>query len=162
VVLALVAAAPVAAVQPTRTVFVRGPVAHFDAGDSGCDFAVTIYRSPGSTVTITDFSDGREVVKQHQMHATIVNDATGTTLVNNYEFRDVEWIDPTDGLIHGATSGQFADTFYPGDIGPFGVVDHLVSYFVTGQQAYVVDPNTFATLALTINGTITDACAALS
>src|SRR5258706_2029456 len=59
--LALLGAAPAAAAQPTRTVIVAGPVAHYPAG-TGCEFDVTVYRSPGSRTTITDFSDGNEML----------------------------------------------------------------------------------------------------
>jgi len=96
--IALVAAAPAAAAQPTRTVVPGQPVSHFPAG-SGCTFAVTAYQTPGSRVTITDFSDGTHVTDVHAMHRTIVNDATGATFGDNQEFHDVEWIDPTTGLL---------------------------------------------------------------
>lgn len=162
VMLALVVAAPAAAAEPTRTVnHITDLVQHFAAGD-GCPFDVTVQKTPGARVTITDFSDGREVVEAHSMHRTITSDTTGLSFVENIESRDVEWIDPTTGLVFGQTSGQFIDTFWPGDAGPYGIVDQNVSYSIVGHQTYVLDPNTYGTLAVTIKGTITDICAALS
>ena len=162
VVLALIVAAPAAAAQPTRTVnHITDLVQHFPAGD-GCPFDVTVHKTPGARVTVTDFSDGREVVEAHSMHRSITNDTTGITFVENIESRDVEWIDPATGLIQGETSGQFIDTFWPGDVGPYGVVGQNVSYAIIGSQTYTLDPNTFATLAVSIKGTITNICATIS
>jgi hypothetical protein len=162
-VLALVWAAPAAAAAPTRTVthFPADRVGHFPAG-TGCTFDVTVYSAPKGSVTVTDFSDGTEVYVVHAMFRTITSDVTGATFVENQEYRDAEWIDATSGLLRGETSGQFIDTFFPGDVGPYGVVDQVVSYSIIGSQTYVLDPNTYATLALNIKGTITNICAAIS
>jgi hypothetical protein len=161
--LALVSAAPAAAAQPTRTVtqFPANRVAHFPAGD-GCTFDATVLSIAPGHGTVTDFGDGREVYEVHAMKRAITSDVTGKTFVENQQYRDVEWIDPTSGLIFGQTSGQFIDTLYPGDMGPYGVVDQNVSYAIIGWQTYVLDPNTFATLSITIKGTITDICATIS
>ena len=163
VVLALVAAAPAAAAQPTRTVshFPADRVGHFPAG-TGCPFDVTVYSSPKGHGSVTDFSDGTEVYEVHAMFRTITNDATGATFVENQEYRDAEWIEATSGLLRGETTGQFIDTLWPGDVGPYGVVDQNVSYSIIGSQTYVLDPNTYAVLALHIKGTITNICAAIS
>jgi hypothetical protein len=162
-VLALVWAAPVAAAAPTRTVrhLPADRVGHFPAG-TGCMFDVTVYSDPKGSVTVTDFSDGTEVYVVHAMFRTITSDVTGATFVENQEYRDAEWIDAASGLLRGETSGQFIDTFFPGDVGPYGVVDQVVSYSIIGSQTYVLDPNTYATLALNIKGTITNICAAIS
>lgn len=163
VTLALVVAAPAAAAQPARTV-TRLPadrVGHFPAGD-GCTFDVTVYFSRPAQITVTDFSDGTEVYEVNSMHRAITNDVTGKQFVENQEYRDAEWIDPATGMIRGETSGQFIDTFWPGDVGPYGVVTENVSYAIIGQQTYVVDPTTFATLAVSVKGTITNICDAIS
>jgi len=161
--LALVVSAPASAAQPTRLVthFPADRVAHFAAGD-GCPFNVTVYSDPKGHGSVTDFSDGTEVYVVHAMFRTITNDATGATFVENQEYRDAEWVDATTGLIRGETSGQFIDTFWPGDVGPYGVVHQNVSYAIIGSQTYVLDPTTYATLSVTIKGTITDICAAIS
>ena len=161
--LALVLAAPAAAAAPTRTVthFPADRVGHFPAG-TGCTFDVTVYSDPMGRVTVTDFSDGTEVYVVHAMFRTITSDVTGATFVENQEYRDAEWIDATSGLLRGETGGQFIDTFWPGDVGPYGVVDQPVAFAIIGSQTYVLDPNTYATLALNIKGTITNICAAIS
>src|SRR4051794_35633041 len=106
VVLGLLVAAPAAAAQPTRTVahFSSGDrVEHFAAGD-GCPFDVTVYLISRAQISVTDFSDGREVVTVNSMHRTITSDTTGASFVDNRAYRDVEWTDPTSGLIRGETS----------------------------------------------------------
>ena len=159
--LALIAAAPAAAAQPTRTVTYVGLVAHYPAG-TGCDFDVTVYRSAGSRYTNTSFSDGRFVTENHAVHRTITNDATGATFVESSISHEVDRFDDA-GLIVGTISGQFIWQFYPGDVGPDGVVlDHLLALFIQGTATYVVDANTGATLKITIVGTTTDICAAIS
>ena len=158
--LALLGAAPAAAAQPTRTVIVAGPVAHYPAG-TGCEFDVTVYRSPGSRTTITDFSDGNEMLLNHATHRTITNDATGATFVEESISHEVDTF--PNGLITGTINGQFIWEFYPGDVGPDGVVlDHLLALYVQGVATYVVDGTTYATLEIHIVGTITDICAAIS
>jgi hypothetical protein len=160
VALAAIWAAPAAAAQPTRTVIVAGPVAHYPAG-TGCDFDVTVYRSPGSRTAITDFSDGSEMLINHATHRTITNDATGATFVEESISHEVDRFE--GGQIIGMINGQFIWQFYPGDVGPNGVVlDHLLALYIQGMATYVVDGTTFATLEITIRGTVTDICAALS
>ena len=143
------------------THFTGDRVAHFPAGD-GCTFDVTVYLSTRAHVTVTEFSDGRTVYQVHSMKRVITSDVTGKTFVEDQQYHDVEWIDPTTGLLLGKTGGQFIDTFFPGDVGPYGVVDQVVSYAIIGSQTYTLDPNTYATLALNIKGTITNICATIS
>lgn len=158
--LAILSAAPAAAAQPTRTVNDLAPVAHYPAG-SGCDFDVTAYRTPGSRGAITDFSDGREQIVSVQVARKVVNDATGASFVHNLIFLEVDRFD--GGLIHGSINGQFIWQFYPGDVGPDGVVlDHLLALYMVGRATYTVDATTGATLAIDFQGTMTDVCAAIS
>ena len=158
--LALVIAAPAAAAKPTRTVVVASPLTHYPAG-TGCDFDVTVYRPAGGWTAITDFSGGREMLINHVIKRTITNDATGSTFVEESISREVDRFE--NGQILGMISGQFIWQFYPGDVGPDGVVlDHLLALYIQGSATYVVDANTFATLAITLQGTATDICAARS
>ncbi len=161
--LALLTAAPAAAAQPTKTRIEFSPgVSHFPAG-TGCTFDVTTYRQAGARVTFTDFSDGTEVIEVHNMHRTIENDATHASISNNIEVREVDVLDAANGVIRGTATGQSIFQFAPGDVGPDGgTVDHVYAIEIIGKATYVVDATTFATLALTINGTYTDICAAIS
>jgi hypothetical protein len=159
-VLAVVWAAPAAAVQPTRTVISSVPFTHYPAG-TGCDFDVTVYRPQGGWVAFTDFSDGRETIIAHVIQRTITNDVTGATFVETSVSHEVDRFE--NGQILGMINGQFIWQFYPGDVGPDGaIVDHLLALYIQGSATYVVDGTTFATLAITIKGTMTDICAALS
>ena len=152
--LGLLTAAPAAAAQPTKTVIEYTTfVSHYPAG-TGCTFDVTAYRQPGARVTVKDFSDGTEVIESHNMHRTIVNDATGATFANNIEAHEVDRFDAADGVIRGSVNGQSIFTFAPGDVGPDGgTVDHTYSIAIFGTVSYVIDGTTFATLAITIQGT---------
>ena len=159
VALALVAASPAAAAQPTRTVHSPGPVSHYPAG-SGCEFDVTAYHT-GRTA-VTDFSDGREAIETHYIDYTIVNDANGKTFVTNLVHHEVDWYDDANNIA-GRSSGDTIFTFLPGDVGPDGaIVDRNFSIYIKGTTTYVIDGATFATLAITIQGTYTDICAAIS
>lgn len=160
VTLAIIVAAPAAAAQPARTVVVAGPFTHYPAG-TGCDFDVTVYRPRGGWTAITDFTDGREAVVNHVIERTITNDATGATFVEVSSSHEVDRFE--DGMIRGTISGQFILQFAPGDVGPDGgVLDHLLALYIQGKATYVIDGTTFATLAIDIEGTVTDICAALS
>jgi hypothetical protein len=162
VVLALIVAAPAAAAQPTRTVISLGPVTRLATAGTFCDFNVTIHRGPGS-LTVWDFSDGREALTGHMVGRTITNDATGATFVASTTAHEVDRFDADNALIRGEVTGQFIYEFLPGDVGPDGVVvDHLLELYIQGTATYVIDSNTSATLQITIEGTTTDICAAIS
>ena len=161
--LALVAATamPAAAAQPTRIVIDAQPTTHYPAGTGCADFDVTVYRPRGGWTAITDFSGGREAVVNHAIERTITNDETGATFVENSISHEVDTFE--NGQIIGTISGQFIFEFYPGDVGPDGVVlDHILALYVQGWASYVIDDTTFATLGITITGTTMDICAALS
>jgi hypothetical protein len=161
-VLAAVWAAPAVAARPTRTIYQLALVSHFPAG-TGCTFDVTAYLQPGAQVTVTEFSDGRVVYESHSMHRIITSDVTHDSFEDNLEFHDLEWTDPTTGLIHGVTRGQSIQQLLPGDIMPGGgVVSQPVSYQVWGTQRWTWDPATGQTVFLGYTGTLTDICAALS
>jgi hypothetical protein len=160
VMLAMIVAAPAAAAQPTRTVVVASPFTHYPAG-TGCDFDVTVSRPQGGWTAITDFTDGREALVNHAIERTITNDATGATFVEVSSSHEVDRFE--DGVIRGTINGQFTFQFAPGDVGPDGVVlDHLLALYIQGKATYIIDGTTFATLAIDIEGTVTDICAALS
>ena len=158
---ALVLAAPAAAAQPTRTVIIAQPSTHYPAGTGCADFDVTVYRPRGGWTAITDFTDGREALVNHVVERTITNDDTGATFVEVTSSHEVDTFE--NGVIRGSISGQFIFEFYPGDVGPDGVIlDHILALYIQGWATYVIDGTTFATLAITIKGTTTDICAALS
>ena len=159
-VLALMVAAPAAAAQPTRTVYSLDPVSHYPAG-TGCVFDVTAYRS-GRTA-LTEFSDGRAAFETHYIDYAIVNDANGKTFVTNLVHHEVDWYDAANDVYRGQSSGDTIFQFMPGDVGPDGgIVDHVFAIYIKGTVTYVVDGTTFATLAITIHGSATDICAAIS
>ena len=158
--LALAWAAPAAAAQPTRTVF--HPTGGSHPAGQGCAFDISYVDAPGSRITVTDFSDGREAADVHAV-ATLTNDATGATFVHRAFFHDVFWYDASAGVYRDVTNGQFVAWFYPGDIGPYGIVgaDGL-ALRIEGTAWSTWDPNANAVTAFDYQGTVTSVCSLLS
>jgi hypothetical protein len=160
--LALVVAAPAAAAQPTRTVTHPADGGIISAQESGCGFAVTVGADPNARVTVTDFSNGTEVIEANTTR-TLTNVLNGKTYLRLNRYHDVEWFDATTGLIRGVQTGQSTWSFWPGDMGPYGLVQApgLGLHFV-GTVSYTWDPNANAITEFAIKGTIEDVCALLS
>jgi hypothetical protein len=160
--LVLVVAAPAAAAQPLRTVIDGDPATRELPAGTFCDINVTTVRPRGFRLTVTDFSDGREALVASFVGRTYTNDETGATFAASTTALETDWFDAIP-LVRGVATGQFIYQLVPGDVGPGGVVvDHLLELYIQGQATYVYDSNTGATLELTILGTATDICAAIS
>ena len=159
--LALLWAAPAAAAQPTRTVL--HPTGGLHPAGQGCAFDISYVDAPGATITVTDFSDGTEIVIVHAI-ATLTNDDTGATFVHKAFFHDVSSFDPATGLYTGMTNGQVVNWFSPGDVSPFGRIvgaDGLALRF-EGTIWYTWDANLNALTQFAYQGTVTNVCALLS
>jgi len=159
-ILAVVWAAPAAAAQPTRTV--SHPTGGSHPAGQGCAFDISYVDAPGSRITVTDFSDGREAADVHAV-ATLTNDETGATFVHKAFFHDVSWFDAADGVYRDVTHGQFVVWFFPGDVGPYGIVgaDGL-SLRIEGTVWSAWGPNANAITEFAYVGTVTNVCALLS
>jgi hypothetical protein len=158
--IAAIWAAPAAAAQPARTVL--HPTGGLHPAGQGCAFDISYVDAPGSRITITDFSDGSEMVDAHAI-ATLTNDETGATFVHKAFFHDVSSYDPATGLYTGMTNGQVVNWFYPGDVGPYGIVgpDGLALRF-EGTIWYTWDANLNALTQFAYVGTVTNVCDLLS
>src|SRR5262245_15551857 len=156
--LSLLVAAPAAAAQPSRSVSVFNDlVRHFPAGVA-CEFDVTL-NVPEHRYTLMDFTSGKEVSFGHGLRR-ISNDATGDSIDLSIDAHEIDW---WGSVIVGSVTGRSIFTFAVGDAGPDGgVVDHVYSIYIVGRVSYVIDPTTFATLAISIDGTYMDICAAIS
>jgi len=162
-VVALAAAAPAAAAQPTRTFVNFDSVQHIPAGRGCNDFDVTLYRTPGSGYVETDFSDGRIAYVVHMVDSTITNDSNGKVFQESSIFHEVDRYDAATDVIHGSVTGTSIFQFAVGDAAPDGsVVDHVYAIFIRGTVTYAIDGTTFATLAISVKGEYTDICAAIS
>jgi hypothetical protein len=161
VALAVIWAAPAAAAQPTRSVIQGTLVSHYPAGE-GCAFDVTAYKLPSAHTTVIEFSDGTLVFDAHSLHRRIVNDATCAEYDENIVSHEVDNVD-ANGIDHGSINGQFIWQFYPGDMGPDGVIlDHVLALDIVGRATYTVVWETGVTLEISIVGRYTDICAAIS
>jgi hypothetical protein len=156
--LALVVAAPAAAAQPTRSVYGLSPFTI--SADAACPFAVEGQPSSGFSA-YTVFSDGRLMGSVHAK-GDYVNAETGARYPTLDNFSFVQRYDPTTGSIHVVLEGQAADSFLPGDTGPFGTVGpHGAFYDFVGRITFTIDASG-ATTQFSWSGTATDICAALS
>jgi hypothetical protein len=162
--LMLIAAAPTAAAQPTRSVGSLGGGWTIPAG-TACAFDVAAEPSAVSVLhgftAQTTFSDGTALLIVRAKGA-YVNVATGATYPTVDTFRDYSTYDEATNTIIGVESGATTWSFLPGDVGPFGVVgsDGALYHFV-GSVSYTYDLNTFHA-ELSYSGSVEDVCAALS
>lgn len=156
--LALVVAAPAAAAQPTRTV--HGLHGFTIPADMACPFDVEGQPSSGFSA-YTEFSDGRLMGSVHAK-GDYVNAETGARYPTLDNFQFVQWYDAITGNTYVVLEGQAADSFLPGDTGPFGTVGaHGAFYDFVGRITFTIDANG-ATTQFSWVGTATNICAALS
>jgi hypothetical protein len=158
--LAVLWATPAAASQPTRTVL--HPTGGLHPAGQGCAFDISYVDAQGAFIAVTDFSDGTEAAIVHAV-ATLTNDDTGATFVHKAFFHDVDWFDAADGVWRAVTSGQSVFWFYPGDVGPYGIVgaDGL-ALRIEGTIWSAWDPNANAVTEFAYVGTVTNVCTLLS
>ena len=161
-VMPLLAMPPAQAIPPTRTVFVAEGFV-IPAG-SGCAFDVVIEQSERlSTVTVTEFGDGR-VVFIDQAFPRMTNAETGESIVHHSQFRAIDTYDASTDQVYGESSGTSFWWFFPGDVGPFGVVGEpgaLLS--LTGRIEATFDLDTGTTTSFELDGRVNaDLCVMLS
>jgi hypothetical protein len=159
--LAVATAAPVAAAQPTRTVYpLHYPFFTIPAGGA-CDFAVEGHPAWGFQAS-TEFSDG-SVQWSVRAHGWYQNADTGATYWVEDNWRDRDTFDIGTTIVHSVVNGQATYFFFPGDQGPYGLVDHVVMYHIVGTTHATWDSSTYQTYAFDWSGgTITNVCEALS
>jgi hypothetical protein len=158
-VLAVLAAAPAAAAQPSRVVLDLTPFS-LPAG-TACAFAVEGQPSSGFFAK-TIFADGREM---HSVHAkgSYVNVATGARFETGDIFTEIDQFDPTTGIVTGLNDGGTTISFLPGDQGPYGMVgSNGALYHFVGTVHYTYDTNTSVFSVVSYSGSVMDVCAALS
>jgi hypothetical protein len=162
--LMLIAAAPVAAAQPSRSVRPLSGGFTYPAG-TACAFEVAGAPSRVSVehgfIADTTFSDGT-VLHFVRAKGAYVNVATGARFSTEDTFRDVSTYDPVTNTLTGVETGQTTWSFLPGDVGPFGLVgsDGALYHFI-GSLSYTYDLNTFHSTAFSYTGSVEDVCAAL-
>ena len=159
-VLALAAAAPTAAAQPTKDTF-HDLEGFTIPADMACPFDVDGSPDFGFAQRWR-LSDG-SVKGAFHAHGAYVNDETGARYPTLDNFSFIQWSDSDTGLLHVILQGQAADSFLPGDVGPFGIVgEHGAFYDFVGRITFTIDPITGHVSQFSWTGTATDICAALS
>ncbi len=163
----LVAAAPVAAAQPAAAVPTPIRTVHHDltpftipAGQA-CTFDVEGHPYWGFSAK-TVFPNGL-VFHSVRAHGAYVNPANGAIYLTADNFFAIDDVDPATGLDHVTLSGMAADSFLPGDTGPYGIVGPDPAFYdFVGKITFTYNLNTGVTTDFTWHGTATDICAALS
>ena len=159
-VLVLVVAAPAAAAKPIKTTH-RSLQGFTIPADTACQFDVDGSPDFGFSQR-WNLSDG-SIKGAFHAHGAYVNDETGARYPTLDNFSFIQWTDPITGLIHVVLHGQAADSFLPGDVGPFGTVgEHGAFYDFVGRVTFTIDPVTGHVSQFSWAGTATDICAALS
>ncbi|WP_162486105.1 hypothetical protein [Arthrobacter sp. Rue61a] len=127
----------------------------------GCTFPVA-GEAEDVRGTITEFADGRIVT--HDIADPTLNDVdTGKSLVHRSRFHVTDWPSSVEGGVVFDTSGQLFMAVFPGDQGPYGLVEYpslLLS--VSGHAGVTMDSSTFVCTSFALNGTATDLCAAFA
>ena len=156
--LSLVAVSAVPAGKPDR--FVLGPIDPFvNPAGFGCSFATLVTPAADVSRTITTFDNGRQMINVHG-HATYSNLDSGATFDHHPVFQGVDTYDPVTNEINSVTHGRFTVTFYPGDMGPEGVVGEsgAILMFI-GSVKIKIDAGTFVYTDFSYAGSYIDVCA---
>lgn len=145
--------------KPTRTVI--QPENFVIPAGEGCSFPVGEEIDDLARVRLTEFSDGR-VVLQGRAHPTLTNLHTGKSLVHHTVGNITDY--PSEaGETTMTVNGQLFMGFWPGDQGPFGLVEYPGAlYSVNGHVRATYDSSTLIYTSFELAGTATDLCAALA
>jgi hypothetical protein len=165
-VLALAMAAPAAAATPPAPVPTPIRTVHnnlqpfvIPAGYA-CAFDVEGRPDWGFSARTT-FQDGH-TLSSVRAHGAYVNVATGAEYPTADNFRAIDRIDPVTNIDTVVLNGMAADSFLPGDDGPFGLVTEASFYDFVGTVWFKYNLNTGQQTDFHFVGTVTDICAALS
>jgi hypothetical protein len=160
-VFALLLAAPAAAAAPTPVRTVSGLSPFTIPAGQACTFDVEGQPDRGFSAK-TVFPNGL-VFHSVRAHGAYVNAETGARYESADNFFVIDNIDPVSGLDYVTLDGMAADSFLPGDTGPFGIVGPDPAFYdFVGRITFTYNLNTGQTTDLTWRGTVTDICAALS
>lgn len=166
-VLTLVVAAPAAAASPAAAVDTPIRTVNHDltpftipAGQA-CTFDVEGQPDWGFSAK-TVFPNGL-VFHSVRAHGAYVNADTGARYETADNFFAIDNVDPVTGLDYVTLDGMAADSFLPGDTGPFGIVGPDPAFYdFVGRITFTYNLNTGQTTDFTYRGAVTDICAALS
>lgn len=161
-VLALVVAAPAAAAvaTPIRTVHHDLTPFTIPAGQA-CTFDVQGQPYWGFSAK-TVFPNGL-IFHSVRAHGAYVNADTGARYETADNFFAIDNVDPVTNIDHVTVDGMAADSFLPGDTGPYGIVGPGPAFYdFVGRITFDYNLNTGVTTNFTWKGTATDICAALS
>ena len=159
----LVSMPSVQAAPPTRTVF-EAEGFELRAGQ-GCSFKVAIAPADDAPLlTETVFSDGDAMVQIRDGFIRLTNVKTGESIVHHSQYRTMWTFDALTDQIYAEDDGTAMWWFFPGDVGPYGVVGKPGLFLsLTGQVDTTWDPNTGLITSFDLDGRInSDLCALLS
>jgi hypothetical protein len=158
--LALISVPSAVGAKPTRTL-IEAESFVIPAG-FGCAFDVEEQVQEGTTVVVTEFSDGR-VVTHGNSEPTLVNLDTGTSFVQRTRATVTETYDAEMNDLLVEISGRIFISLFPGDQGPVGEIgENGALLAVVGHQHLTVDLDTDVITSYSLDGQATDLCALLS
>jgi hypothetical protein len=148
----------VSAAKPERTVLVPPDPFVLPAG-LGCAFDVFIEPHDDLRIMNFAFDDGRSVLIE-QGTATISNVESGASFEHHPAFHEIDTVDASTNEIVVVSHGRVAIPFFPGDMGPNGVVSEpgLFLRFIGSTQARI-DADTFVVTEFSFVGSYIDICA---
>jgi hypothetical protein len=153
-------AEPVAAERPDRIVI--SPDGFVLPAGFGCSFAVSGTPDPRARQTFTTFSDGRFQTVGHAT-PTFTNLDTGATYVQRSRYHAIDTYDPVTNVIVAEVSGRVFVIFFPGDVGPDGLVGQPGQFVgFVGHLRLTIDPETSSITSFEHTGASTDICAELA
>jgi hypothetical protein len=166
-VLTLAVAAPAAAASPAAAVATPIRTVHHDltpftipAGQA-CTFDVQGQPYWGFSAK-TVFPNGL-IFHSVRAHGAYVNAETGARYETADNFFAIDNVDPVTNIDHVTLDGMAADSFLPGDTGPYGIVGPGPAFYdFVGRITFDYNLDTGVTTNFTWKGTATDICAALS
>jgi hypothetical protein len=161
ILLGTLATAPiVAAAKPDKLVLgTPGPTVS-PAGE-GCAFEVH-FDPIEIKRTVFTFADGTQFIK-YKGYGIMSNPESGSTFLHHVVMQAIDTFDPAANEYRSEYHGQFGIKFWPGDVGPYGVVGEPGLFLrFTGSAEVTYDADTFASTAFSYTGTFIDICSVLA
>jgi hypothetical protein len=159
VALALMLPSTIYAAKPSKQQ--TAPEASVVPAGFGCAFDVAINPLPGADLQLTQFDDGRRRATLRGL-LEVRNLASGASRTVAERSQLTISHDGIANFLRVTVKGRFLREFWPGDIGPSGVVSSPGALlWLTGTLSLTADPETGAVVVDSFRGRETDLCSLL-
>lgn len=156
----LVTTPVVAAAKPDKLVLgTPGPTV--SPPGEGCAFEVH-FDPIEITRTIFTFKDGTEFIK-YKGYGIFSSPDSSATFLHHVVMQRSNTYDPAANEYLSVYHGQFGIKFWPGDVGPYGVVAEPGLFLrFTGSAEQTFDGDTFVSTSFSYTGSFIDICSVLA